>query len=151
MVEEQQYKLKHVLSEPAVAEIDRWIAKYPAEQRQSAVMQALMIVQEEHDGYLTSELMDAVAEYLAMPKIQVYEVATFYNMYDLKPVGRHKIGVCGSISCHLMGAKKIIQHLENKLGVQSGGTTADGKFTFKEVECLGACKGGPAAFIDKTY
>jgi NADH-quinone oxidoreductase subunit E len=138
------------LSAEMRAEIDRWIAKYPAERRASAVMAALRIVQEHHQ-WLTPERMDAVAAYLDMPAIAVYEVATFYSMYDLKPTGKHKICVCTNISCMLNGADHIVAHLEKQLGIKLGETTADGRFTLKEVECLGACCGAPMMQVDKTY
>lgn len=139
-----------LLSAPVRAEIDKWVAKYPAEQKQSAVMAALRLVQEEK-GWLSTELMDAVAEYLNMEPISVYEVATFYSMYDLKPVGRHKISVCTNISCMLCGSAELMGYLQQKLGVKPGETTADGKFTLKEVECLAACAGAPMFQIGKTY
>lgn len=132
-------------------EIDQWIAKYPEDQKQSAVMAALRIVQENNGGYLTNELMDAVAEYLDMPRIAVYEVATFYSMYEHKPVGRHKICVCNSVSCLLNGSEEVLDYLQTKLGVGMGEVTADGKFSIKEVECLGACVGAPAVMIGKDY
>lgn len=139
-----------LLSAAVRAGIDRWVAKYPSDQKQSAVMAALRLVQEEQ-GSLDTELMDAVAEYLDMEPISVYEVATFYSMYDLKPVGRHKIMVCTNISCMLCGSAEIMDYLEKKLAVKRGETTADGKFTLKEVECLAACAGAPMFQIDKTY
>jgi NADH-quinone oxidoreductase subunit E len=132
-------------------EIDAWIAKYPPEQKQSAVMGALSIVQEANGGYLTTELMDAVAEYLEMAPIAVYEVATFYSMYELKPVGKHKICVCTNVSCMLCGSDDIVAHLKQKLNIGFGETTVDNKFTLKEVECLGACGGAPMMQIGKTY
>jgi NADH-quinone oxidoreductase subunit E len=140
-----------LLSDTARAEIDRWIAKYPSEQRQSAVMAALSTVQDENGGWLTNDLMDAVAEYLGMPAIAVYEVATFYSMYELEPVGRHKICVCTNISCLLCGSDDVVAHLEKKLGIKLGETTPDGQFTLKEVECLGACCGAPMMQIGRTY
>ena len=140
-----------MLSKQSLAEIDRWISKYPPDRRQSAVMAALRIAQEGNGGRLTSEIMDAVADYLGMPPIAVYEVATFYTMYDLKPIGRHKICVCTNISCLLRGSELVVGHLEQKLGVKLGETTADGKFTLKEVECLGACVGAPMVQIGKEY
>ena len=140
-----------LLSEQSRTEIDAWIAKYPPEQKQSAVMGALSIVQEENGGYLTTELMDAVAEYLEMAPIAVYEVATFYSMYELKPVGKHKICVCTNISCMLCGSDDIVAHLKQKLNIGFGETTADNKFSLKEVECLGACGGAPMMQIGKTY
>lgn len=133
------------------AQIDRWIAKYPPDQKQSAVMAALNIVQQQNGGWLTTELMDAVAGYLQMPPIAVYEVASFYTLYDLKAVGRHKIYVCTNISCMLCGSDVIVEHLQKKLGIKLGETTADGKFTLKESECLAACGGAPMFMIDQTY
>ncbi len=131
--------------------IDEWIAKYPEGWQQSAVMEALRVVQEENGGWLSQEWMDQVAAYLDMPPIAVYEVATFYSMYELKPVGKHKLCMCTNVSCMLNGADKIVGHLEEKLGVKLGETTEDGRYTLKEVECLGACGGGPAMQIDKKY
>jgi NADH-quinone oxidoreductase subunit E len=141
----------NLISPVSREQIDAWIAKYPADQKQSAVMPALTIVQEANGGWLTTELMDAVAEYLRMPPIAVYEVASFYSMYEHKPVGRHKICVCTNISCLLCGSDGVVEHLENKLGIKMGQTTADGKFTLKVVECLGACVGAPMFQIGKEY
>jgi NADH-quinone oxidoreductase subunit E len=132
-------------------EIDQWIAKYPADWKQSAVMAALRIVQDANGGWLTTELMNNVAAYLDMPPIAVYEVATFYSMYELKPVGKHKICVCTNISCMINDSERIVEHLENKLGIRMGETTEDGRFTLKEVECLGACGGAPMLQIGKQY
>lgn len=132
-------------------EIDTWIVKYPPEQKQSAVIPALTIVQEHNNGWLSEELMDAVADYLDMPKIAVYEVATFYSMYELKPVGRHKLAVCTNISCMLAGSEKIVKHLKKRLDIGFGETTADGKFALKEVECLGACANAPVIHMGKHY
>ncbi|MFQ5487279.1 MAG: NADH-quinone oxidoreductase subunit NuoE [Gammaproteobacteria bacterium] len=141
-----------LISEAARNKIEHWLTKYPQEQRRSAVLPALSIVQDEHDGWLSTELMDAVAEYLGMPPIAVYEVATFYSMYDLEPVGRHKIAVCNNISCMLCGGDGIIAHIENKLGIKIGETSADGKFTLKrEEECLAACAGAPMMAVDGHY
>lgn len=142
---------EQLLSEASRAEIDHWVAKYPAEQKQSAVMAALRIAQEQNGGWLSEELIQAVADYLGMPKIAVYEVATFYAMYELAPVGRHKICVCNSISCMLNGSEQIIEYLKRKLGVDVGEVTPDGKFSIKEVECLGACIGAPMCMIGKEY
>lgn len=133
------------------AEIDRHVAKYPSEWKQSAVMPALTIVQDWNGGWLTTELMDDVAAYLDMPRVSVYEVATFYGMYDLEPTAKHKVCVCNSVSCMLCGSEDLIEHVERKYGVKPGETTADGRFTFKEVECLGACRHAPAVLVDKTY
>lgn len=133
-------------------EIDRWVAKYPADRKQSAVLAALREVQHENDGYLTVQLMDAVAEYLGLDRIAVYEVASFYSMYELKPVGRHNIAVCTNISCMLRGSDEIVRHLENKLGLCLGESTADGKFFLKkEEECLAACASAPMMQVDHVY
>jgi NADH-quinone oxidoreductase subunit E len=140
-----------MLTNISKAEIDKWVAKYPADQKQSAVMAALRIVQDQNGGWLNNQLMDAVAEYLEMPPIAVYEVATFYSMYELAPVGRHKICICTNISCMLCGSDEVVSHFENRLGIKLGETTADGKFTLKEVECLGACVGAPMMQIGNEY
>lgn len=132
------------------AEIDREIAKYPPERRGAAVMAALRIVQEKH-GWLSTELVEAVARYLEIAPVRAMEVATFYSMYDLESVGRYKIDVCTNISCMLCGSDKIMSHLTQALGIKAGETTADGKFTLKEVECLGACANAPMMQIGKQY
>ena len=119
--------------------LDEWIAKYPSGQSKSAVIPCLHILQAENEGWLSEAVMDALADYLAMPKINVYEVATFYTMFDLKPVGRHKINVCTNISCLLNGSEEVVEHLEEKLAIKLGETTRDNKYTLREVECLGAC------------
>lgn len=142
---------RHLISAPSRAEIDQWVAKYPPEQKCSAVMSALRVVQDQNGGWLTNDLMDAVAEYLEMEPISVYEVASFYSMYELKPVGKHKICVCTNISCMLCGSDDVVAHLEKRLGVGLGQTTTDGKFTVKSVECLGACGGAPMMQIGKLY
>lgn len=132
-------------------QLDGWIAKYPVGQSKSAVIPGLHLLQEAHGGWLTDPIMDALADYLAMPKISVYEVATFYSMYELQPVGKHKISVCTNISCMLNGSEDVVKHLENRLGVGLGETTKDNKFTLKEVECLGACCGAPMMQLDRDY
>jgi NADH-quinone oxidoreductase subunit E len=139
------------LSDQARAEIDRWIAKYPPERKRAAVLAALHIVQNENGGWLSPELIEAVANYLDMPPVAVQEVTTFYSMYDLQPVGRHKVYVCNSISCWLRGSGKLLDHLKEKLGVELGETTADGRFTLKQAECLAACGGAPALIVDGEY
>jgi NADH-quinone oxidoreductase subunit E len=139
-----------MLSKESLNAVQREVAKYPADRKSSAVMAALRIAQEQH-GWLSVELMDFVAELLEMRPIEVYEVATFYSMYEMKPVGRHKICVCTNISCMLRGSDEVVRHLENRLGIRMGETTADGRFTLKEVECLAACVGAPMFQIDKTY
>lgn len=131
-----------MLSAESLALIDREVAKYPADQKQSAVMGALRIAQTEL-GWLSRDTIAYVADYLEMPAIAVYEVATFYNMYDLEPVGRHKITVCTNLPCQLQGADQVVARLKAKLGVGFGETTADGRFTLKEGECMGACGHGP--------
>ena len=133
------------------AEIDKWIAKYPPEWKQSAAMAALRIVQDDNGGWLSRELLDEVASYLDMPPIAVYEVATFYSMFELKPVGRNKVCVCTNVSCMINGSDKIVEHMEQKLGIKFGETTEDGKVTLKEVECLGACGGAPMFQIGNKY
>ena len=140
-----------LISQVSREEIDRWIAKYPAEQKQSAVMAALRIVQDQNSGFLTDDLMEAVADYLEMPSIAVYEVATFYSMYEHKDVGQHKICVCTNVSCLLCGSGSVLDHLHEKLGIRPGETTADGRFTIKEVECLGACGGAPMMQVNRDY
>ncbi len=140
-----------ILSAHAQTQIDRWLTRYPADQKRSGVMQALMIVQDENGGWLTTELMDAVADYLDLPKISVYEIATFYTMYNLEPVGRHVIHVCTNISCMLNGSQKIVDHLKKRLEINTNETTADGKFTLREVECLAACAAAPMFQINKKY
>ena len=139
-----------MLSKESLAKIDREIAKYPAERKSSAVMAALRVAQEEH-GWLSEPLMDYVAGMLDMRPIEVYEVGTFYSMYDLSPVGRHKISVCTNISCMLRGSDQVVKHLENRLGIRLGETTADGRFSLKEVECLAACVGAPMCQIGRKY
>jgi len=139
------------LSKDVRQEIDHWLAKFPADQKQSAVMPALTAVQNVNGGYLTTELMDAVAFYLEMPKIAVYEVATFYSMYEHKPVGKHKICVCTNVSCMLSGSKKIVTHLKQKLNIGFGEVTTDRRFSLKEVECLAACVGAPMMQIGDHY
>jgi len=133
------------------ARIDKWISNYPADQRQSACMPALRIVQEVSNGYLTTALMDEIAEYLDMPSIAVYEVATFYGNYEHQPVGEFKFCVCNSISCMLRGKDDILTYLEERLGVKVGEVTLDGKFSIKKVECLGACGGAPMMQLGKDY
>lgn len=136
-----------MLSAESKAKIDRELTKYPADQRRAAVMSALRIAQDEH-GWLSKEIIAEVAAYLAIPDIAALEVATFYNMYDLEPVGKYKITVCTNISCMLRDAYGIVEHLEHKLGIHCGETTADGKFTLREGECMGACGGAPLLHIN---
>jgi NADH-quinone oxidoreductase subunit E len=136
-----------MLSNDALKRIDREIAKYPADQKQSAVMAALAIAQEEK-GWLSGETMEAVAGYLGMPPIAVYEVATFYNMYDLQPVGKYKLTVCTNLPCALSGGVHAADYLKEKLGIGFNETTADGRFTLKEGECMGACGDAPVMLVN---
>ena len=133
-------------------EIDRWVAKFPPERKRSAVIAALHAAQHENNGYLTSELMDAVADYLGLPHIQVYEVATFYSMFETKPVGRHHLSVCTNISCLLRGSQEVVDYVEKKLGIKTGESTPDGRiFLKREEECLAACTGAPMLMVDHVY
>jgi len=132
-------------------QIDHALLKYPDDQRQAAVIYALILVQKAHAGWLDQQAMDLVAEYLNMPKIAVYEVASFYSLLDLQPVGRHKISVCTNISCMLRGSDQVVEHLCQKLKINLGETTSDGKFTMRAVECLAACGGAPMMQIDEDY
>ncbi|MXY15112.1 MAG: NAD(P)H-dependent oxidoreductase subunit E [Proteobacteria bacterium] len=139
------------LSDYVRGEVEDWLARYPVDQKQSAVLGALRALQHE-DGYLKTEKMDAVAAYLDMPPIAVYEVASFYSMFVLKPVGRHTLAVCTNLSCMLCGADKIVEHLEHKLGIGLGESTPDGKFFLKnEEECLAACCGAPMMQVNHAY
>ena len=131
-----------MLSAEALKEIDRAVAKYPADQKQSAVMAALAVAQSEK-GWVSPEVMQFVAEYLEMPPVWVEEVATFYNMYDTTPVGRFKLSVCTNLPCALSGGERAADHLKKKLGIGFNETTADGNFTLKEGECMGACGDAP--------
>ena len=132
-----------MISNEAKKEIDFWVSKYPEGRESSAVMQALTIVQKENGGSLNSELINDVAEYLEMPAISVQEVATFYENYNHKPVGKHVLRFCHNISCMLNGSDELISYLEDKLGVKTGEVSKDGLVSVKKVECLGACVGGP--------
>jgi NADH-quinone oxidoreductase subunit E len=135
------------LSASALEKIDREIAKYPPDQKQSAVMSALVIAQDEK-GWLSNETMDAVAKVLGMPPVAVYEVATFYSMYNLKPTGKHKITICTCLPCGLQGALAAADHLRGKLGIDFNETTPDGRFTLKEGECMGACAMAPVLLVN---
>ena len=140
------------LSDHARAEIDHWLDRFPADQKRSAVISALKIVQHENQGYLTTGLMDAVAGYLDLQPIQVYEIASFYSMFETKKVGRHSISVCTNVSCMLCGSDDIVAYIEKKLDVKTGGSTPDGRFYLKqEEECLAACCGAPMMMVDHVY
>jgi NADH-quinone oxidoreductase subunit E len=136
-----------LLSSESLRRIDREIAKYPPEQKQSAVMAALAIAQDEH-GWLSDEVMAAVAAVLDIAPIAVYEVASFYNMYNLQPTGRCKITLCTNLPCALSGANRAAEHLKRRLGIGFGQTTADGQFTLKEGGCLGACGDAPVLLVN---
>ncbi len=140
------------LSEHTRAVIDAWVAKYPPDRKQSAVLAALTEAQHENGGYLTTALMDQIAAYLDMPPIAVYEAASFYSMFELKPVGRHSVSVCTNISCMLRGAEELVQHIEKKLKIKTGNSTPDGRIYLKqEEECLAACCGAPMMMVDHIY
>jgi NADH-quinone oxidoreductase subunit E len=150
MSEKSAKLLSQLISPEGVKDIDNWIKKYPADEKQSAVMSALRIVQDEH-GYLSPQLMDAVADYLDMPAIAVYEVASFYTMYEKKPIGRNLINVCTNVSCKLRGSADVVDYLKQTLGVELGGTTEDNCFTLRAVECLGACVNAPMMQVNRDY
>lgn len=141
-----------VLSEHTREVIDHWRTKYPLERRRSAVLAALREAQHQNSGYLTPDLMDAVAAYLDLPAIYVYEAASFYSMFETEPVGRHSVSVCTNISCMLCGADDIVAHIENKLGIKIGESSSDGRIYLKrEEECLAACCGAPMMMVDHVY
>ncbi len=150
-VAEYQKAFVELVSLEAAAELDVWTAKYPADKKRSAVMAGLMIAQESNGGRLTTELMDAVADYLQISHIAAYEVASFYSMYNMKEVGKYVINVCTNISCMLRGSDEVMEHLKERLKINVGETSADGMFTLKEVECQGACAGAPMFEVDKVY
>jgi NADH-quinone oxidoreductase subunit E len=141
-----------VLSEHTRHEIDEWIGRFPTGKQRSAVLSALRFTQEQNNGYLTPELMDGVAEYLRLPAVQVYEVATFYSMFETHPCGRHHVSICTNISCMLNGAEDLVKHCEKKLGIRLGESTADGRIFLKqEEECLAACTGAPMMMVDHVF
>jgi len=140
------------LSTHVCEEIERWKARFPKDKQRSAVIGALHAVQHENDGYLTVDLMNDVADYLSLPTIQVYEVATFYSMFQTKPVGRHNVAICTNVACMLRGADDIVEHVEKKLGIKTGESTEDGRIYLKrEEECLAACCGAPMMMVDHKY
>lgn len=143
---------ENLLSAHTIEEIDEWLSRYPADRKKSALLAALRAAQHQNNGFLTVPLMDAVAEYLELEKIEVYEVASFYSMYELEPVARHNVAVCTNISCMLMGSDSIVDHLQKKLGIKLGESTSDGRIYLKiEEECLAACAGGPMMQVDHKY
>lgn len=144
-------RLAELIGAEAVSEFDIEIAKYPENHKRSAVMAGLTLAQRCNNGYLNEELMDAVANYLGIAPMAAYEVATFYSMYQLKPVGKHVINVCTNISCSLRGSDEVLAHLKQRLGIGVGETTVDKQFTIREVECLGACAGAPMFEVNRVY
>ena len=140
------------LSDTTRAHIDHWVAKFPPDRKRSAVIQGLMATQEQNGGWLSDELIAATAKYLDIPPVWAYEVASFYSMFDLQPVGRHKVAICTNISCWLNGAEDIVRHCEGKLGIRHGESTPDGRIFLKvEEECLAACAGAPMMVVDGHY
>ena len=145
-------KTETLLSAHVCEEIDALTAIFPADRKKSALLGALNAVQHENKGFLTDELMVAVSDYLDLEKIEVYEVASFYSMYELKPVARHNVAVCTNISCMLMGSQTIVDYVENKLNIKMGESTMDGRIYLKiEEECLAACSAGPMMQVDHVY
>jgi len=144
--------VSYVLSDHVRAEIERWKARFPEGRQRSAVISALHAVQHENHGYVTAEQMNAIADYLELPTIQVYEVATFYSMFQTRAVGRNEVAICTNVSCMLRGADEIVNHVEKKLGVKLGESTADNRiFLKKEEECVAACCGAPAMMVNHKY
>jgi NADH-quinone oxidoreductase subunit E len=144
--------MSYTLPDHIKKEIDHWRARFPEGRQRSAVISALHAVQHENHGYLTAEQMNAVADYLDLPSIQVYEVATFYSMFQTRKVGRNEVAICTNISCMLRGAEELVEHVENRLGIKLGESTADGRiFLKKEEECIAACCGAPVMMVNHQY
>lgn len=142
----------NLLSAETLQAIDHWVAKFPPDRKRSAVIQSLIAAQHQNGGWLSRELIEAVAEYLQLPPVWAHEVASFYSMFDLHPVGRHKVNICTNISCWLNGAEGIVTAVEKKLGIRMGETTPDGRITLiREEECLAACCGAPMMVVDGHY
>jgi len=147
-----QTRSADLLSAETRASIDAWLTRFPPEQKSSAVLAALQAAQHQNGGWVSRDLMDAVADYLEMPRIRVYEVGSFYSMIELEPVGRNMVALCTNLSCLLCGAETIVEYVEKKLGIRLGETTADGRITLKlEEECLAACAGGPMMTVNGHY
>jgi len=143
---------EQILTPHTLEEIAEWESRYPPEQKKSALLAALRAAQHQNNGYLTTALMDAVAQRLELSKIEVYEVGSFYSMFELSPVAKHNVAVCTNVSCMLMGSDSIVSHLEKKLNIKLGESTADGRVYLKvEEECLAACTGGPMMQVDHKY
>jgi NADH-quinone oxidoreductase subunit E len=144
--------VQYTLPQSVVSEIDHLLGKFPPQQKRSAVLGALTAAQHENNGHLTTPIMDAVADYLDLPRVAVYEVASFYSMYETEKVGRNSISVCTNVSCMLRGADRIVAHVEKRLGIKTGQSTQDEKFFLKtEEECLAACCGAPMMQINHKY
>ena len=144
--------MSYELSNHVREEIDAWKTRFPADRQRSAVIRALHLVQHENKGFLTAEQMNAVATYLDLPAIQVYEVATFYSMFQTQPCGRNEVSICTNVSCMLRGAEELVEHVEQKLGIKSGESTEDGRIFLKqEEECIAACCGAPAMQVNHKY
>ena len=143
---------KAVLDDGTRATIDHWVSKFPPEHKRSALIQALLAAQNQNGGWVSKDMIEAVADYLELPPVWAFEVASFYSMIDQKPVGKHKVNICTNISCWLNGAEDLLSHVENKLGVKLGETTADNRITLVvEEECLAACCGAPMMVVDGHY
>jgi NADH-quinone oxidoreductase subunit E len=141
-----------MLDETTRSTIDHWLTKFPPDKKRSALIQSLIAAQNQNDGWLTRELIEAVADYLDLPAVWAHEVASFYSMFDRQPTGRHKVNICTNISCWLNGAEDILDHAEKKLGINVGETTEDGRVTLiREEECLAACCGAPMMVVDGHY
>jgi NADH-quinone oxidoreductase subunit E len=141
-----------MLTEETRKTIDHWVAKFPADKKRSALIQSLIAAQEQNGGWITTELTEAVADYLELPPVWAHEIVSFYSMFFTEPVGRHKVNICTNISCWLNGAERMVEHAERKLGIKLGETTADGRITLvREEECLAGCCGAPMAVVDGHY
>lgn len=144
-------KLANLISHDTLTKCDNWLKKYPNDQKRSAVIELLKIVQKENNGYLNETLINAVSDYLNIPSIYAYEVVTFYSMFDMQEVGRYKIYFCISISCMLCGSDQLLKYIKHKLNINIDETTKDKKFTLKKAECLAACGGAPVMLINEQY
>jgi NADH-quinone oxidoreductase subunit E len=143
---------KELLNEETRSTIDQWADKFPPDKKRSALIQGLLAAQKQNGGWVSKDMIEAVADYLELPPVWAYEVASFYSMIDQQPVGRHKVNICTNISCWLNGAEELVEHIENKLGIKLGETTADERITLAvEEECLAACCGAPMMVVDGHY
>ncbi|MDG2107295.1 MAG: NAD(P)H-dependent oxidoreductase subunit E [Woeseiaceae bacterium] len=144
--------MSYELSSHVKDEIENWKARFPVDKQRSAIISALHVVQHENHGFVTAEQMNAIAEYLELPTIQVYEVATFYSMFQTREVGRNEVAICTNVSCMLRGADDLVEHVESRLGVKNGESTDDGRIFLKqEEECIAACCGAPAMMVNHKY